>query len=236
MVSVFCVCVGRLSLSCTVICDVNFQYQYKQLNESTGKGLKKEKVARGWGRRLFSKCPSKRGRRVCDYLRGAINQGTAIINMVFSNMAFVWRAIWSEKAMSSKDFQNLLKRSNIFQWPQSHSRTCKTISKIQDLFKVVWTICRVYIWPIGLGNNYIPSHNCWNAGKFFLLFLFNVDFKDIYAQTNTWNQHCGKGREAIREEKETKVMLCFPEVFQQIMTRIVCPGLSTWVCYRSVWF
>ena len=227
MVCTFCVCVGRLSLSCTVICDVNFQRQYKQLNESTGKGLKKDKVARGWGRRLFSKCPSKQGRRVCDYLRRAINQGTAIIwrNTVFSNKAFVWRAIWSEKAMSSKDFQS-----------QSHSRTCKTISKIQDLFKVVWTICSIYIWPIGLGNNYIPSHNCWNACKFLLPFPTNVDFKDIYAQANTWNQHCGREREAIHDKRETKVMFCFPEMFQQIMTRIACPGLSTCMWHRSIWF
>ena len=28
-------------------------------------------------------------------------------------------------------------------------------------------------------------------------FPFNVDFEDVYAQENAWNQHFGKGREVL---------------------------------------
>ena len=70
----------------------------------------------------------------------------------------------------------------------------------------------------------IPGHNCWNSYEVFLPFPFNIDLIDIYAQANAWNQHWRKGREAIdmciHEMTKFIYMLCFPEVFQQLTTRI----------------
>ena len=39
---------------------------------------------------------------------------------------------------------------------------------------------------------YIPSYNYWNVCRFLRPFSFNVDFADVYAQANPWNQHWGK--------------------------------------------
>ena len=70
---------------------------------------------------------------------------------------------------------------------------------------------------------YIPGHNCWNSYEVFLPFFsfpFNIDLIDIYTQANAWHQQGeGEGSDMCIHEI-TKFMLCFPEVFQQLTTRI----------------
>ena len=51
---------------------------------------------------------------------------------------------------------------------------------------------------------------------------FTVDVKDVYAQANALNQHLRKEEGSnMCIHETTKSMLCFLEVFHQIMTGIV---------------
>ena len=68
------------------------------------------------------------------------------------------------------------------------------------------------------GKFNIPDTNCWNACQVFLLLPFNVDVEDVYAQPNAWNQRKSEGNNTCMMKRLCFNMLCFPEVFQQIMT------------------
>ena len=70
----------------------------------------------------------------------------------------------------------------------------------------------INIRTITIFNNY-----CWNTCEFLLPFPFNVDFEEVYAQANLWNQHWGKERKATHIFVEPLSLSC---VFRKCFSKL----------------